>query len=80
MKIIRIADRNFHFSVIEGLVRKSINCGVLPYWARAWLMFSGCVAPLLSGWLLRRQPMALQLSAMGCAAVLFQPAGLTICR
>ena len=47
--------------------------GVLPFWARAWLTFSASAAPLLVGWLLRRRPMALQLSAMGCAAVLFAP-------
>ena len=47
--------------------------GLLPYWARIWLVFSAIVAPLLVGWLLRRRSMVLQLSAMGSAAVLFAP-------
>ena len=58
---------------IKALQLWSYEGGVLPFWARAWLTFSASAAPLLVGWLLRRRPMALQLSAMGCAAVLFAP-------
>lgn len=47
--------------------------GMLPLWARIWLLFCGIGVPILSGWLLRRHPMVLQLSVMGCAAVLFSP-------
>ena len=58
---------------IKALQLWAYQGGVLPFWARAWLTFSASAAPLLVGWLLRRQPMALQISAMGCAAVLFSP-------
>jgi hypothetical protein len=47
--------------------------GVLPFWAMAWLTFSASAAPILVGLLFRRQPMVLQVSAIGCAAVLFAP-------
>ena len=47
--------------------------GVLPLWARSWLLLAGIIAPLLSGWLLRRRSKVLQLSVMGCFAVLFAP-------
>lgn len=58
---------------IKALHLWAYEGGVLPFWARAWLTFSASAAPLLVGWFLRRRPMALQVSAMGCAAVLFAP-------
>jgi hypothetical protein len=58
---------------IKALQLWAYQGGVLPFWARAWLTFSASAAPLLVGWLLRRRSMALQISAMGCAAVLFAP-------
>jgi hypothetical protein len=58
---------------IKALQLWAYQGGVLPFWAKAWLTFSASAAPLLAGWLLRRRPMALQVSAMGCAAVLFAP-------
>jgi len=58
---------------IKALQLWAYQGGVLPFWARAWLTFSASAAPLLVGWLLHRRPMALQVSAMGCAAVLFAP-------
>ena len=58
---------------IKALHLWAYEGGVLPFWARAWLTFSASAAPLLVGWLLRRRQMALQVSAMGCAAVLFAP-------
>jgi hypothetical protein len=47
--------------------------GILPLWARSWLLFCGIVVPILAGWFLRKQPMVFQLSVIGCAAVVLAP-------
>lgn len=47
--------------------------GLLPEWARIWLLFCGVFVPILTGFLLRRKSMLLQLSALGCSAVVFSP-------
>lgn len=59
--------------VIKALDLWNYQGGVLPLWARSWLLLAGISAPLLSGWLLRLKSKVLQLSVMGCTAVLFAP-------
>jgi hypothetical protein len=59
--------------VLKALDFWNYQSGVLPLWAKSWLLFAGISAPLFSGWLLRRRSKVLQLSVMGCTAVLFAP-------
>lgn len=47
--------------------------GFLPLWARSWLLLCGIVVPMLAGFLLRKKPRILQLSIVGCSAVVFAP-------
>jgi hypothetical protein len=47
--------------------------GILPLWARLWLLLCGIVLPMLVGFFLRKKCTILQLSAIGCTAVIFSP-------
>lgn len=47
--------------------------GVLPGWAQLWLFFCGIFVPILSGIFLRKRRMIIQLSIIGCIAIVFSP-------
>lgn len=47
--------------------------GMLPVWARFWLLICGVTGPLFAGIFLRRREKVVQLSAVGCAAILLAP-------
>jgi hypothetical protein len=47
--------------------------GVLPVWGRLWMLFAGVAGPILAGIFFRHHKKIVQLSAVGCAAILFGP-------
>jgi len=47
--------------------------GVLPGWARLWLLISGIAVPIFTAIFLRHRNKVVQLSAVGCAAILCAP-------
>ena len=47
--------------------------GVLPVWARTWLLITGIAGPIFTGIFLRHRGKAVQLSSVGCAAILCSP-------
>ena len=51
----------------------SYEGGALPFWARNWLLACGIGGPLLTGWCFRRKQKKLQLTAVGCIAILASP-------
>ncbi len=59
--------------VIKGLGLWDYSGGLLPLWARLWLHFCGIAVPILVGFFLRRKHMILQISVVGCSAVVFAP-------
>jgi len=59
--------------VLKALNFFNLQSGVLPLWAKFWLILTGIIAPLLIGWFLRHKSKELQLSMIVCIAVLFSP-------
>ena len=59
--------------VIKGLGLWEFTVWLLPFWARLWLLFCGITVPILAGFFLRRKQIILQISVVGCSAVVFSP-------
>jgi hypothetical protein len=59
--------------VIKGLGLWDYSGGLLPLWARLWLLFCGITVPILTGFFLRSKHIILQISVVGCSAVVFAP-------
>jgi hypothetical protein len=59
--------------VIKWLGLWDYSGGSLPLWARYWLLFCGIAVPILAGYILRRTHRILQISVVGCSAVVFAP-------
>lgn len=47
--------------------------GILPGWAKLWLIFCGIFVPILSGLFLRKRRTIIQLSIISCIAIVFSP-------
>lgn len=59
--------------ILQDIGLWNYSGGVLPAWARAWLLASGVSGPVLTGWILRHRAIDVQLAGIGCAAILFSP-------
>jgi hypothetical protein len=47
--------------------------GMLPVWARVWLLGAEVAAPITAGWILRKKAVNVQLAGIVCAAILASP-------
>jgi hypothetical protein len=68
-----------NMSISFGALRVLAEFGFLehgrsvPAWARLWLVFCGAIVPVCVGFMLRKKNSSLQLSAVGCTAIVLSP-------
>jgi len=69
-------NRSLSFALLRALKTAGVwhyESGKLPVWGKIWLISAGIGGPVIAWVCLRHRTIAVQMSAMGCAAILFGP-------